>query len=321
MTAPSWDLIVVANPVWETAWRLERLPSASFDPNSALERVEDGGGSALNTACALAMAGRRVLAVGRVGDDPEGHGCIEALERRGVVPAIERAPGRATKRNHLYVERDSAATAFEAFLPPHCVPAWEEDPHPILDAAILWLDRLAVRAPVWLQERKKVPGLRNGLNRNSPTFRGPSSERVRAALPNVDILQIPEGGRTEHAPPEKHEPAVRGTIHSPAAMPPLTDDEVASVFAMGVSLLLRTRGDQGVLIQARGDAPLVVPAIPTEVIDPTGAGDAFSAGFIDAVLDGASIADAARRGVDWAARACRHLGARGWLDVEPPERK
>lgn len=320
MTTPSWDILVVANPVWETAWRMEQLPSVSFEPDSTLERVEDGGGSALNTACALAMAGRRVLAVGRVGDDPEGRRCIEMLERRGVVPAIERTPGRATKRNHLYVQRHDAATAFEAFLPPHCVPAWEEDPDPILDAAILWLDRLAVRAPAWLQERKNVPGLRNGLNRNSPTFRGPSAERVRAALPYVDVLQIPEGRRIDPASSERHEPAVRGTIHSPAPMPPLSEDEVASVFAAGVSLLVRTRGDEGVLIHGRGEAPLAVPAAPTDVIDPTGAGDAFSAGFLDAMLDGAPIGDAARRGVDWAARACRHLGARGWLDVEPPEK-
>jgi sugar/nucleoside kinase (ribokinase family) len=55
------------------------------------------------------------------------------------------------------------------------------------------------------------------------------------------------------------------------------------------------------------------------VIDPTGAGDAFAAGFLDARIAGATIVDAAQRGVDWAARACRHLGARGWLDAEPPE--
>ncbi len=319
MSAPSWDILVVANPVWETAWRVDRIPTSTFIEDPDMERTEDGGGSALNTACALATAGRRVLAVGRVGDDPEGRACIAALERRGVAARIETVSGRTTKRNHLYVERGGAKTAFQAFLPPLCVPAWEEDPDALLDASILWLDRLAARAPVWLRARREVPGLVNGLNRNSPTFRGPAADRVRAALPYVDLLQLPEGSGDAHTPMPRHDPDVRGTIHSPAPMPPLPDAEVAAIIDAGVGVLVRTRGAQGVLLRSRDAESIAVAALPTTVIDPTGAGDAFAAGFLDARIAGATIVDAAHRGVDWAARACRHLGARGWLDAEPPE--
>lgn len=310
---------MIANPVWETAWQVDRLPVSGFDESTARDWISDGGGSALNTACALAVAGRRVLAVGRVGDDTEGHFCVDALERRGVVTQIEVVPGRTTKRNHLYVEHVTGGTAFQAFVPPLCVPPWEEDPDGLLDASILWLDRMAAPTPGWLRRRREASGLLNGWNRNSPTFRGPAAERVRAALGMIDLLQVPEGGAGESVP--LHEPEVRGRIHSPAPMPPMPDAEIESIFDAGVGILLRTRGAEGVLVQARGGMPTAVAAIPIDVVDPTGAGDAFAAGFLDALLDGAAIADAARRGVDWAARACRHLGARGWLDFEPPEQK
>ena len=46
---------------------------------------------------------------------------------------------------------------------------------------------------------------------------------------------------------------------------------------------------------------------------------ALAAGFLDALLDGHSLDQAGDRGVEWAARACRYLGARAWLDQEPPD--
>jgi hypothetical protein len=91
-------------------------------------RVSDGGGSSLNTACALARAGHRVLAVGRVGDDPAGHACLEALHRHGVETECQGLPGRTTKRNTCFVERESRETAFAVEVPERAVPPWEDRP-------------------------------------------------------------------------------------------------------------------------------------------------------------------------------------------------
>jgi sugar/nucleoside kinase (ribokinase family) len=377
-----WDFLVVANPVWETARLVDRIPKepgqetrpdAPAGREADCDVVTDGGGSALNTACALAMAGRRVLAVGRVGDDVPGRACLDALQRRGVETVCEVLCGRTTKRNTCFVEQGTHATAFAVELPARSVPPWEETPDALLEARILLLDRLAAAAPAWLKARTEPLGKErsgtpaqfsrrmdhreetnrvkagrdatgrhetriNAFVRNSAILSPAAMNRFISALPHLGYLQVseeaameassgtartvvlPESGRRtllsptspDEAPPE------RGRIHRPRSLQPLAAEEIAAILASGMRLLVRTRGAHGVVVHTAEGLTVELPAVPTEVVDPTGAGDAFAAGFLDAFLDGLDPAASAKRGLDWAARACRHLGARAWVDHEPP---
>jgi sugar/nucleoside kinase (ribokinase family) len=326
------DLLVVANPVWEVSWLLDRLPVDRFTPDGRIPHLEDGGGSALNTACALALAGWHVLAAGRAGDDREGEACVAALRRRGVETRIELVPGRTTKRNHLYVERPSHATAFETTLPLKSAEPWEDAPPALEKSRLLLLDRLAVASLSWLSARRLRPGLLNGLNRNTPGMHGLDDPRLCEALPCLDYLQLPEVPEPtspediralpveKELSPEVHagHPLDPRRIHRPRPFAPLSARQADSLMDAGVQILARTRGAGGAILQEKGGEPIAVAAVPTEVVDPTGAGDAFAAGLLDGLLRGLALADAGLQAADWASRACRHLGARAWLDHEPP---
>jgi sugar/nucleoside kinase (ribokinase family) len=80
---------------------------------------------------------------------------------------------------------------------------------------------------------------------------------------------------------------------------------MAAARATGATGVAVTRGDDGCSVDW-GDGVLDVPAIEVPVIDTTGCGDAFDAGFITAVLTGCSYEQAA-----WLAVTCGALVATG----------
>ncbi|WMT90836.1 sugar kinase [Pelagibacterium sp. H642] len=69
------------------------------------------------------------------------------------------------------------------------------------------------------------------------------------------------------------------------------------------------RGRQGAILATRDAAPVVLPAETVEVIDTTGAGDAFLAGFLAAELRGEAPAAALAAAISAGARAVVRLGA------------
>lgn len=75
----------------------------------------------------------------------------------------------------------------------------------------------------------------------------------------------------------------------------------------GVRNVVVTLGRQGALILTE-ELDLLVPAVPVEVVDTTGAGDAFNSGFAVALAEGRDIVGAVRFGVVCGSMACTKLG-------------
>ncbi len=87
--------------------------------------------------------------------------------------------------------------------------------------------------------------------------------------------------------------------------------------------VFRERGARGVIIKlgAKGCYALsdaftgIVPATKVNVVDTTGAGDAFAAGFIARLVRGCDLRDACQAGNQAGAKVCTRLGAiAAWLD-------
>jgi sugar/nucleoside kinase (ribokinase family) len=94
----------------------------------------------------------------------------------------------------------------------------------------------------------------------------------------------------------------------------LTDPlKVATALEKRFGIVALTMDAQGAVIAAPGIPTTQIPAIAASLVDPTGAGDSFSAGFLaEWVVSGDAVA-AATAGSQLAARAVAHIGARAPL--------
>lgn len=95
------------------------------------------------------------------------------------------------------------------------------------------------------------------------------------------------------------------------ALTGLTDPmAIAGALAERFALVVLTMGADGVVVAEAGGTPVFVSSEPAVIVDPTGAGDAFSAGFLAAWTRGADVAAAAGSGVAVAAQAVATVGGR-----------
>ena len=71
-----------------------------------------------------------------------------------------------------------------------------------------------------------------------------------------------------------------------------------------------TMSEAGALVADKAQVHRIDALAVEKVVDTTGAGDAFAAGFLHGVLEGAPLPEAGRRGAELAARVVTHPGAR-----------
>jgi len=104
-----------------------------------------------------------------------------------------------------------------------------------------------------------------------------------------------------------NESELRILLGLPAHDPSSSRELAAELRKRGVRTVVVTLGQTGALILA-DDLDVMVPAVPVDVVDTTGAGDAFNSGFAIALAEGRDVVDAVRYGVACGAVACTKLG-------------
>jgi sugar/nucleoside kinase (ribokinase family) len=77
------------------------------------------------------------------------------------------------------------------------------------------------------------------------------------------------------------------------------------------------RGARGVLACDR-ETTLLIPAVRKRVVDTTGAGDSFNAGFLHAFLNGKPLKESALAGVKAAAKSVTAIGGTGAFESDRP---
>lgn len=272
----SWDVIV---PLPAPPPRDGKLEVAAI--------VMTGGGPAATAACALARLGARVRLVTPLADDPPGEQQRRDLIASGVDISLSPArPGCATPRAVILVAADSGERAIlfaRGGLPPLAID--EIDPSWLDQADLLYCDGHEPAAATALAAAARARGLPVVLD--AGTARAGSDELA--------------AGCTDVISSSVFAPVLTGRSDPVAALRALA--------ALGPARVAMTFGAAGCLALIDGQ-PVHVPAFRVEVVDTTGAGDAFHAGYAFARALGMPFLACLEFGGAVAALKCRAYGGR-----------
>ncbi|HJQ42354.1 MAG TPA: PfkB family carbohydrate kinase [Jatrophihabitantaceae bacterium] len=263
--------------------------------DTAAEVRWTGGGSAANTACWLATADVRSVFVGRVGDDVPGTAAVEQLRAAGVDPVVSVDVERPTGTCVVLVDAQHERTMI---------------PSPGANAAITRADLDAVGL---------APG--DHLHVSGYALFGGAHDTARAAIERAHELGLSVSiGAASSAPLRKAGAAAffdwarDSTVFAnrdEAQVLSGTPDPTAAAQAIAARTghAVVTAGADGAA-WSDGEQVVSVAPDPVRVLDSTGAGDAFSAGFLIARLGRAAPEVALARAHALAAEACRVIGGR-----------
>lgn len=255
-----------------------------------------GGGAAANVAAWAVAAGSDATLVARVGDDPAGEDVIEGLRAAGVRLAVDVDAHRPTGCCIVLVDPAGERT----MVPSNGANAGlgELDVATTLPAAA---DALYVSGYALLDDGARpfaLGALALARERNWAIAVDVASAAPLARVGSDVAAEWLRGPLTVFAN-EDETRVLTGASGRPGAI------ALASRFGDAVVKL----GARGAL-WSDGSRTEHVPAQPVDVVDTTGAGDAFAAGFLAARLSGATPAGCLARGAELAAQAVQRFGAR-----------
>lgn len=299
--SPASDDFLSAEGIAKNAMTLIDEDSA----RSLYERMQPGkeasGGSAANTVAGIASLGGDAAYIGKVADDQLGEIFTHDIRTIGVhfdTPALKDGP--ATARCLINVTPD-AARSMSTFLGAAAL-VTEDDVDAGADALkasqIVYLEGYlfdreeAKRAYVAAAEMAAAANRRTALtlsdvfcvDRHRASFRHLVANHIDILLANeAELLALYE---TEDF------------------------DTALAAVRKDVAIAAVTRSEKGAVIVA-GEDTVTVPAAPvSQLVDTTGAGDLFAAGFLLGLAQGRPLAEAGKMGAISAAEIISHYGAR-----------
>jgi sugar/nucleoside kinase (ribokinase family) len=256
-------------------------------------RMAPGGGAA-NTPSALARMGLEVTAFSKVGDDPNGRFILHELEQVGVNTAgVCISKKDSTPFTFVGIHSDGDRTFIHT-----------PGSNVTFNLADIEMDKALNCHFLLYQDLWVLPGLdgksaasllEEARRRKIVTFLdeafgyGPKRESLEAMLPHCDYV-IPSFDDLQAVYPNSS-----------------VNDLVDRILAHGAGAVVIKMGPKGCFV-AHGDVRKQVEAYPANVLDTTGAGDCWDAGFIAALSCGKDPVAAAQIGCACAAFGIEAVG-------------
>ena len=293
------DAFLAEHGIAKDAMNLIDEPRAELLTEHAKNPVITSGGSGANTIAGLASFGASAGYIGKIADDELGHQFMREMMAAGVPfhtrPLTE---GPATARSIIFVT-DDGHRSMNTFLGASVLFTKDDvSAEMVRNGAILYLEGYlfdkdeAKEAFVHAAEIAKAAGRKVAVTM-SDRF---CVDRHRASFRHLvkgfaDIVFANEAELKSLYETEDFDAALRALQ---------ADCAVAAV----------TRSEKGSVVIGEG-APVVVPAEPVaKVVDTTGAGDQYAAGFLFGIARGLPLATCAHLGHIAAAEVISHFGPR-----------
>jgi len=265
--------------------------------------VESSGGSVANSCAVAAGMGARAAYLGKVANDQLGAVFRHDIGAVGVhFPTAPLTGGAPTARCLIAVTPDGQRT-MSTFLGA-CVTFEEDDVDTALvaDAAVTYLEGYLFDPPAAQAAFRKAGAAAHEAGR-------------QVSLSLSDAFCV-----------DRHRDAFRTLVRGDVDILFANEAEICALYEVNdfgaaiaaarheVALAALTRSEAGSVI-VRGAETVTVGAEPTKVVDTTGAGDAYAAGFLTAYAAGKDLASCGRLGAIAAAEVISHYGARPMVDL------
>jgi len=328
MTSAKYDVLGIGNAIFDVLVQTDegflgrhgmtKGGMALIDEERALSIYQDmgpateiSGGSAANTIVGLASLGARAAYVGKVRDDQIGRLYTHDIRAAGV--AFETPPakdGPATGCSYILVTPDGERT-----MNTYLGAAQELTPDDIDSAEVAASRVIYLEGYLWDPKNAKDAFVKAATSAHG------AGRKVALTLSDSfcvdryrgEFLDLMRGGTVDLVFANEAE------LHSLYQTPDF--DAALKQLRADIHLGVVTRSEKGCVVASR-DGVIAVPAFPIEkMVDTTGAGDLFAAGFLFGLVRGAGHEKAGRLGALAAAEVIQHIGARPQVSLKELAKK
>ena len=261
--------------------------------------IEISGGSAANTAVGIASFGGKAAFIGKTADDEFGRIFAHDIKAAGIAfHGKSSAGGQPTSRSLILVTPDGERTMNTLLGISTELGDAELVPAVIQSAKVLYLEGYLFDRPEAKAAFRKAMSIAKAAGRE-------------VALSLSDSFCV-----------ARHRDEFKALISEGVDIVFANEDEIISLYetadftqaahkaASHIKLAALTRGAKGSVILAQGKE-IIIPVSPvTKVVDTTGAGDLYAAGFLFGYSNGFDLAKAGQFGSIAAAEIISHTGAR-----------